>query len=473
MAPQLTKKKEKQEEEDQGPMQTIHRKKRKAFDVIKVLARYLFSSIGLMFLSMFFAIAGANLYISIERPEEELRYELKKNIAYDIDDAMQYLGQAFWIFIKSDNEQIRLNQTQFEERVNDDVTKMVHTWVDAAVNNKYNGQVEGWDFDWTVPKALLFTITIMTTIGYGHIFPKTFMGKVITIPYALFGMPLLIIFLGNIGNAMADGLKLFYSRMCCRWCREVRLVSERLPGQTDRKAKKVHEDIVGEEYYMPTDEVAIPIVICLLLIVGYLFLGAQIFSEWEGWDLGSAAYFCFITTTTIGFGDMVPDKSFVGYQKEGIFGKFQMMVTVAYCIFGLALIAMTMSLIQEGITMKAQRMAKKMGLGKLAVVQLDVVTVRERVSRNSSGFFVGLAVDSEDAVESIKEDATIDTVEEIVEDEIVDKEEGVLPGQVEEAANEEAETPAEEETPAEVEDEEPQDQENNEEELDEGDDEMD
>ena len=47
----------------------------------------------------------------------------------------------------------------------------------------------------------------------------------------------------------------------------------------------------------------------------------------------------------VGFGDMVPKKSFLGYG-ESLFGKFQMLVCVTYCALGLALLAMCMSLIQ-------------------------------------------------------------------------------------------------------------------------------
>ena len=48
----------------------------------------------------------------------------------------------------------------------------------ARRDYKYDGNVEGWIYDWTFTKALLFTVTIMTTVGYGHISPSTDAGKV-------------------------------------------------------------------------------------------------------------------------------------------------------------------------------------------------------------------------------------------------------------------------------------------------------
>ena len=73
---------------------------------------------------------------------------------------------------------------------------------------------------------------------------------------------------------------------------------------------------------------------------------------------------------------MVPTKSFLGYEvqkddhscfynlifvkvffllqswQESLYGKFQMVVCVTYCMAGLALLAMCMSLIQEGLMIK-------------------------------------------------------------------------------------------------------------------------
>lgn len=44
----------------------------------------------------------------------------------------------------------------------------------------------------------------------------------------------------------------------------------------------------------------VPIWLCVFLVVGYILAGAYLFHEWEQWDFLDAAYFCFITLTTIG-----------------------------------------------------------------------------------------------------------------------------------------------------------------------------
>ena len=100
-------------------------------------------------------------------------------------------------------------------QVEADLRKQVGKIVTAA-GKGYDGEVEGWSYEWTFPNVLLFTITIMTTIGYGHICPQTDDGKLFTIIYALFGMPLFVMFLGGIGDTMADAMRYGYSRICCR-----------------------------------------------------------------------------------------------------------------------------------------------------------------------------------------------------------------------------------------------------------------
>ncbi len=75
-----------------------------------------------------------------------------------------------------------------------------------------------------------------------------------------------------------------------------------------------------EEYYEDDDdeqediwdrmESRVPFGAVILIIVGYILLGALMFSKFEGWTMIESVYFCYITLSTIGFGDYVCKKNF-------------------------------------------------------------------------------------------------------------------------------------------------------------------
>ena len=83
----------------------------------------------------------------------------------------------------------------------------------------FDGTMGVFEPKWTVPNAILFTMSTLTMIGYGHIAPRTFAGQNFCMAYSVIGLALMMLFLANIGNLMADGIKTAYSRLACRWCR--------------------------------------------------------------------------------------------------------------------------------------------------------------------------------------------------------------------------------------------------------------
>ena len=106
--------------------------------------------------------------------------------------------------------------------------------------------------------------------------------------------------------------------------------------------------------------VSVPIYVSLLLITGYILAGALLFTLWEeDWDMFIGSYFCFVTLTTIGFGDFVPGTSVESWDSQQ-----KLVLCALYLIFGLALIAMCFDLMQEEVKNKCRALGRKMGILK-------------------------------------------------------------------------------------------------------------
>ena len=63
---------------------------------------------------------------------------------------------------------------------------------------------------------LFFFFLFFFFAGYGTLTPKTDLGKLTTIMYALAGIPLLFLYMSTIGHIMGQGFKYTYSKLC-RW----------------------------------------------------------------------------------------------------------------------------------------------------------------------------------------------------------------------------------------------------------------
>jgi len=326
--------------------------------VWKVITNILFSHVGMFILVIGYCVGGAYMFMYLEAEREEQARLDKEAATLAVDDAVRYLKSAFWQY-GTNEAKYNYTRLEFKEAVTADLNALKRFVITANSESGYD-TTNDFTRDFTFDMSVLFTITIMTTVGYGHIAPQTMEGKIFCIMYSLIGIPLLLVFMTQIGDWMAVTFRWLYSRILCRWCRARRRDSELPPG-IDRRTKGLAFDEVGKERYMPTDLVMVPIMVNLILIFSFIFTGALLFANWEGWSAVEASYFCFITLTTIGFGDYSPGKAFEGFQDDPV-AFMKMCFTVVYCIFGMTLISMCMNLMQEQIAEKVSWIAEELGM---------------------------------------------------------------------------------------------------------------
>uniref|UniRef100_A0A8C4I4R5 Potassium channel subfamily K member 4 n=1 Tax=Dicentrarchus labrax TaxID=13489 RepID=A0A8C4I4R5_DICLA len=136
---------------------------------------------------------------------------------------------------------------------------------------------------WDLASAFFFSGTIITTIGFGNISPKTEGGKLFCIFYALVGIPMFGILLAGVGDHLGTGL---------------------------RKAVAKIETLFRKWRVSPTIVRVISAVLSILLgCLLFVAVPILVFQEVEKWTLLESAYFVVITLTTVGFGDYVAGDS--------------------------------------------------------------------------------------------------------------------------------------------------------------------
>lgn len=144
-------------------------------------------------------------------------------------------------------------------------------------------------------------------------------------------------------------------------------------SKSSERSKKTAADVVSAEQGSSSQEakdgtsgppensesetVRVPIFVSLIIIASYVFGGAVLFSLWEqDWNYLIGAYFCFITLSTIGFGDYV-----FGVGKD-LDSNEKLITCALYLVMGLSIIAMCFNLMQEEVMAKFRYLGRKLGI---------------------------------------------------------------------------------------------------------------
>lgn len=126
--------------------------------------------------------------------------------------------------------------------------------------------------------------------------------------------------------------------------------------ETDEIKTQQQQESKSEEQELKHDDtdVNLPVILPVVILIVYIFLGGLMYTCWEDWGYLDSFYFVFISISTIGFGDFTP-----AHTKYFI-------VTSVYVFIGLSLVSMCINVLIELYIVSL----------KVAVHKIDVVKSR-------------------------------------------------------------------------------------------------
>ncbi|KAM3930114.1 potassium channel subfamily K member 2 [Leptodactylus fuscus] len=252
-----------------------------------------------------YLIIGATVFKALEQPYETL--------------------QRTTIVIQKNNfvsEHSCVNATELDELI-----QHVMAAINAGIIPLGNSSSQ--NSHWDLGSSFFFAGTVITTIGFGNISPRTKGGKIFCIIYALLGIPLFGFLLAGVGDQL---------------------------GTIFGKGIARVEDIFVKWNVSQTKIRIISTVIFILFgCVLFVAIPAVIFQHIENWHTLDAFYFVVITLTTIGFGDYVAGGSDIEYLD------FYKPVVWFWILVGLAYFAAVLSMIGDWLRVLSKKTKEEVG----------------------------------------------------------------------------------------------------------------
>lgn len=291
----------------------------KVKDCCRKLVAFMCTQVGVGGLIVCYTIIGAFTFKHIE----EVKVIPQDTI---VEGVRNSCATSLWEVV---SEISNVNKTHFYSGVNAVLKDFQHKLVQCHKDG-YDGRKQ--EDVWSVPAALMFSLSIITMIGYGNMVPKTPWGKLVTVLYAIFGIPLYILYFLNMGEVLAGTFRWIYT--------------------------KIHDCTTEHHEDDPPRRVLVPSSACLWVIGIYVLTGAIMFAEWEHWDYLNSTYFCITSLCKIGFGDLVPGAN-ISDSKSG--SQTKLVINFVYMLVGLGLVAMCSNLMREEVQVNVKELREDMG----------------------------------------------------------------------------------------------------------------
>ncbi|XP_011138416.1 TWiK family of potassium channels protein 7 [Harpegnathos saltator] len=288
--------------------------------------------VGLLIMLMFYTVIGGLVFRQIELPAElgrleRLRARLRTQRYRFVESVCNNTD------VSNLRTLVSVNLRGYEEAVQEAAEAgLLIGFVASTVDQQDQADTDlppVMTERWSVLQAVFFASTVLTTIGYGNVVPSTNWGRIFCILFAFVGIPLTLIVIADLGKLFAGAV-----------VHVALTLKSRLPF--DAKLPCIPSNATGRR--------SLGACAAIGLLFLYLACGAGMFMLWEDdWDFFDGFYFCFVTMTTIGFGDLVPKKP-----------KYTLLCTL-YILVGLALTSTIIELVRRQYAQSWRRLQRLSG----------------------------------------------------------------------------------------------------------------
>ncbi|CAI4230671.1 unnamed protein product [Auanema sp. JU1783] len=327
---------------------------------LRKYAKLILPHVALVLLTCAYTVLGASIFYSVERPHE---LETKQQQLQQIYTRQtEFVDQL--VRLAAQNQTDRLEWELIAERhmhnMSDQLFVAFEKYFLTSTEVKKNVTTEIWSF----PTSIFFAVTVVTTIGYGNPVPVTNVGRIVCIMFSLFGIPLTLVTIADLGKFLSEHLVWMYGN----YLKLKHLIFDRDKRERTREHVCEHCQSQGIGHNMHIiEEQRIPAILVLAILVLYTALGGVLMSKLEPWTFFTSFYWSFITMTTVGFGDLMPRRDEYMY------------IILLYIILGLAITTMCIDLVGVQYIRKIHYFGRKIqdARSALAVVGGKVVLVSE------------------------------------------------------------------------------------------------
>ncbi|KAG5673421.1 hypothetical protein PVAND_003470 [Polypedilum vanderplanki] len=345
------------------------------------------AAIGVLILVLGYTVAGMILFVSLEGDTDEMDgIETAASKPYprseaDLDNMRLKTVNQLWAITEDLNILYKENWTRLAaQEIKSFQLVMLEALKTSRVQQVTTNIKQPTSHKWTYASAFLYSLTLITTIGYGGMTPRSQWGRIAALFYAVFGIPLILLYLSTMGESLSSAMRCIFKRLRVTSSKNNSSSSSNsnsTSSSTTTPSSSTSNNILSEaannnkskimdnekrqfagwnhsgssiqHFHSPANnnylsssfnvtsgsshhsrkhkQSAVPISICIMILICYITSGAALFHELQKWGVLDSIYFCFTALSTIGFGELQPK------DELGIY------VASVYIIVGMAIVA--------------------------------------------------------------------------------------------------------------------------------------